>query len=157
MAHAMWMIIQDLHHQSPYAGKRESDKPKWRIHLHHKVCLWRLAQKLHATHQEDDSKPTIFSKPPMYHDFRRAILLPEFKDVVFHRMVDIGRCPRCQYIYWKCASVPLELRAVWQEAIAKHNQNPNCTNAVLCCRPGEGSQRVPKGPLACCDGLRQWA
>ena len=62
MAHAMWMIIQDLHHQSPYAGKRESDKPKWRIHLHHKVCLWRLAQKLHATHQEDDSKPTVFSK-----------------------------------------------------------------------------------------------
>ena len=122
MAHAMWMIIQDLHHQSPYAGKRESDKPKWRIHLHHKVCLWRLAQKLHATHQEDDSKPTIFSKPPMYHDFRRAILLPEFKDVVFHRMVDIGRCPRCQYIEWKCASVPLELRAVWQEALATHHQ-----------------------------------
>ena len=59
---------------------------------------------------------------PMYHDFRRAILLPEFKDVVFHRMVDIGRCPRCQYIEWKFASVPLEMRTMWQEALGTHHQ-----------------------------------
>ena len=58
----------------------------------------------------------------MYHDFRRVVLLPEFKYVVFHRMVHIGRCPSCQYIEWKCASAPLDLRTVWQEALATHHQ-----------------------------------
>ena len=37
-------------------------------------------------------------------------------------MVDVGRCPRCEYMEWKCASVPQELRSVWQDALAKHHQ-----------------------------------
>ena len=121
MRAAIWMVIHDLHHQSPYAGK---DKPsdKWHIPFHHKVCLWRLVQKLHDVHEVSESKPAIFSKPPRYAEFRRAMVNMDFKDVVFHRMVDIGRCPRCQYMEWKCASVPLELRKVWQDALAKHHQ-----------------------------------
>ena len=64
-----------------------------------------------------------------------------FNDVVVHRMVDIGRCPRCQYIEWKCASVPLELRAVWQEALATHHQIQIAQRSVML----QTGQRQPAG------------
>ena len=120
MIQAIWMVVQDLHHQSPYATTKV-DPDKWHIPFHHKVCLWRLVLKLQEDRKTDDVKPAVFSRDPRYHEFRRCILLPEFEDLVFHRMVDIGRCPRCQYMEWKCASVPLELRPAWQDALAKHH------------------------------------
>ena len=39
----------------------------------------------------------------------------------FHRLVDMGRCPKCQFFQYKCASVPLALRSVWQDALSKHH------------------------------------
>ena len=39
----------------------------------------------------------------------------------FHRLVDIGRCSKCQYFQYKCASVPIALRSVWQDALSKHH------------------------------------
>ena len=64
MREAIWMVIQDLHHQSPYAG--QNDPEKWNIPFHHKVCLWRLVKKLHEVHEVDDDKPSIFSADPKY-------------------------------------------------------------------------------------------
>jgi hypothetical protein len=121
MRQAIWMVIQDLHHQSPFA-KKDVEPDEWCIPFHHKVCLWRLVLELHADRAANPSKPCLFSKSPRYQEFRRCILLPDFKKVVFHRMVDIGRCPRCEYMEWKCASVPIELRPVWQDALANHHK-----------------------------------
>ena len=125
MEHAIWMVVQDLHHQSPYARKKdpENDPKKWQIPFHQKVCLWRLVKKLHASRQNDPSKPAIFTLgDPKVGTFKRVIHSPVFKEVlVFHRIVDIGRCPKCQYFEWKCSSVPLELRGPWQDALAKHH------------------------------------
>ena len=121
MCQAMWMVIQDLHHQSPFA-KRDVEPDEWCIPFHHKVCLWRLVLKLQEDQVADASKPQLFSKSPRYAEFRRCVAMPDFAKVVFHRMVDIGRCPRCEYMEWKCASVPFELRPVWQDALAKHHQ-----------------------------------
>ena len=114
MFHAMWSIIQDLHHRSPYARLNNPDK--WCIPFHHHVLLWRLIQQLHAARQKDSSKPAIFTKEPQYGMFRMLIASLAFKNVIFHRMVDIG----CQYFHWKCSSVALELRCVWQNALAEH-------------------------------------
>ena len=75
MEHALWMVIQDLHHQSPYAKKNEPDK--WQIPFHHKVCLWRLVEKLHASRQDDPSKPAVFTQGnPTFVTFRRVIISP---------------------------------------------------------------------------------
>ena len=115
------MVIQDLHHQSPFATK-DVEPDEWHIPFHHEVCLWRLVLQLHEDRATDHTKPRLFSKTPRYQEFIRCIILPEFEKVVFHRMVDIGRCPRCEYMEWKCASVPQELRSVWQDALAKHHQ-----------------------------------
>ena len=73
MREAIWMVIQDLHHQSPYA-KEEQAPDKWNIPFHHKVCLYRLVEKLHEVHEVDDDKPSIFSADPKYRDFRRVIV-----------------------------------------------------------------------------------
>ena len=121
MCQAIWMVIQDLHHQSPFADK-DYQPDMYYIPFHHKMCLWRLVLKLHQDRAADTSKPLLFSRPPKYSEFRRCIIKPDFDNVVFHRMVDIGRCPRCQYMEWKCASVPIELRSVWQDALSKHHQ-----------------------------------
>ena len=121
MCQAIWMVVQDLHHQSPFADK-DIEPDKYYIPFHHKVCLWRLVLKLHQERAADVSRPLLFSQPPKYNEFKRCILKPDFDKVVFHRMVDIGRCPRCEYMEWKCASVPIELRSVWQDALAKHHQ-----------------------------------
>ena len=120
MINAMWIIIQELHHQSPYA-KALNQPNVWIIPFHQKVCLWRLIQKTHEQRKADSSKPPLFEKEPSYQLFKKCLLRDEFKNVQFHRMVDIGRCPKCEYFSWKCSSVAIELRAVWQEALAKHH------------------------------------
>ena len=63
----------------------------------------------------------MFSSKPLYWEFRRAIRSPEFKNVVVHRMVDIGRCAKCEYFKWKCSSSPVDLKGVWQEALSQHH------------------------------------
>jgi hypothetical protein len=80
----------------------------------HQVCLWRLVKGLYDRGQ-------VFSRMPKYGEFRRVIVESTFQSVVFHRMVDIGRCAKCEYYKWKCASVPVELRAIWQDALSKHH------------------------------------
>ena len=43
MVHAVWMVVQDLHHQSPYTNRSQPNS--WHIPFHHKICLWRLVKK----------------------------------------------------------------------------------------------------------------
>ena len=75
----------------------------------------------------------VFSSKPLYWEFRRVIRSPEFKNVVFHRMVDMGRCAKCEYYKWKCAQPPQDLRGVWQEALSQHHllqiQQKRCYSA----------------------------
>jgi hypothetical protein len=75
----------------------------------------------------------VFSTKPTYIEFRRVIRSPDFKNVVFHRMVDMGRCAKCEYYKWKCAQPPQDLRGVWQEALSHHHllqiQQKRCYSA----------------------------
>ena len=75
--------------------------------------MWRLVEALCDKH-------IIFTCEPKYSEFRRQIASLEFKTVIFHRIVDIGRCPMCEFFKWKCASVAPELREVWQDALSHH-------------------------------------
>ena len=90
-------------------------------------------EKNHQAWKADPSKPVLFEVEPTYVTFRRVINLPEFSKVIFHRMVDIGRCPKCQYFEWKCSTVPLALRGPWQDALAQHHMiqiaQKQCYNA----------------------------
>ena len=76
---------------------------------------------MHDARKNDPAKPQLFKHDPTYSMFRRAIVMPDFSKVVFHPIAGIGRCPTCQYLEWTCASVPLQLRGVWQGALAHHH------------------------------------
>lgn len=117
MTAAIWMVVQQLHHQSPYA--KDAVEGVWHIPFHQKVCLWRLIKKVHDTRPQDAAP--LFTSAPKYYEFRRALRRPEFNKVMFHRIVDIGRCSKCEFFKWKCASVPLWARHIWQDALAKHH------------------------------------
>ncbi len=119
MANAIWMVVHDIHHQSPYAGKAEAET--WYMPFHQKVCLWRLIVALHKSCRADPKKPPLFSMEPSYSFFRTVLRESQFKSVVFHRMVDIGRCPKCEYFRWKCSSVAVGLRSIWQDAMSQHH------------------------------------
>ena len=75
----------------------------------------------------------VFSTKPTYIEFRRVIRSPDFKNVVSHRMVDMGRCAKGEYYKWKCAQPPQDLRGVWQEALSQHHllqiQQKRCYSA----------------------------
>ena len=141
MRHAIWYVVQALHHQSPYASQADATKT-WYVPFHQKVCLWRLVLALHTTRSQAMSaesaksaespesprsplspqpRAALFTKKPVYSVFRALINSDEFSAVKFHRLVGIGRCPKCQYFQYKCASVPLALRSVWQDALSKHH------------------------------------
>ena len=143
MRHAIWYVVQALHHQSPYA-KRADVAKTWYVPFHQKVCLWRLVLALHTTRSQAELRESpesaesaespespvsplspqpraFFTQKPVYSAFRALINSDEFSAVKFHRLVDIGRCPKCEYFQYKCASVPLALRSVWQDALSKHH------------------------------------
>ena len=120
---AVWMLIRNLHSQSPFAKAQEPGPADgvWRIPFHMKVCLWRLVQQWHARRASQADKPPMFTKPPKYSTFRKIMVMKEMREhVVFHRVVDIGRCALCNYIQWKCSAVERALQPVWQGALAKH-------------------------------------
>lgn len=119
MVAALWMVINDLHRQSPFAKDIDSNENEFHMPFHHKVCLWRLVLKLWIERKPDEYTP--FTVAPTSASFWKGVALPEFKCVVFHRVVDIGRCAKCEYFKWKMSSVPVSLRSMWQDAFAKHH------------------------------------
>ena len=132
MVAGIWIVAADLHSQSPFAKDAKSaNEHEFHMPFHHKVCLWRLVLRLWKDAQVDGSTPSLQSLPsvqsqpflsePKYSLFRSVIVSPEFKSIVFHRVVDIGRCTKCEYFKWKMASVAVSLRGVWQDAFAKHH------------------------------------
>ena len=63
MCQAIWMVIQDLHHQSPFATK-DVEPDEWYIPFHHKVCLWRLVLQLHEDRATYHTQTRLFPRLP---------------------------------------------------------------------------------------------
>ena len=122
MKAAIWVVLEHLSYDSPYGSRATQpenfDKRELilRVPFHHKVCLWRLIDLA------SKSVPNIpLPSGSSYSCFRRAMLCPEFRLVRFHRIVDIGRCPKCCYLQYTIAAVPRGLKSVWQTAFSKHH------------------------------------
>ena len=122
MVGAIWTVAFDLHSQSPFAKQAAPSSgydQQFHMPFHHKACLWRLVLRLWTHRKPDGTSP--FTSEPKYVTFRKVIVAPEFKSIIFHRIVDIGRCPKCEYFKFKMASVAADLRHIWQDAFSKHH------------------------------------
>ena len=116
MLGAIHSVAQDMHLQSPYAHASERDPLVLHVPFHHHVVMWRLILQMY------ESGKLSFIRTPTYSLFRKVLVLPDVRDKIrFHRIVEIGRCPKCKYFEWKCSSVAPELRHVWQDAWSKHH------------------------------------
>jgi hypothetical protein len=62
----------------------------------------------------------LCAAPPRYKTFLQVLRRPEFSNVKFHRVVRMGRCPKCCLFRWKCLSAPAGERERWQAVAAAH-------------------------------------
>ena len=69
-----------------------------------------------------ETKAPLFSNKPTYATFYRFLNDAHFMNLRFHRIVDIGRCPKCCYLRYKCMSAASGTteRAEWQRLAAAH-------------------------------------
>ena len=87
-----------------------------------KIYLFRMILLDWETSQAAKTKLPLFSKKPTYATFYKVLCDPHFAKVRFHRTVDIGRCPKCCYLRYKCMSAAAgsSERAQWQRLAAAH-------------------------------------
>ena len=111
-------MLKLLRHSSPFKDK---DPNYISLPFHHKTVLFRMIQLEYekSCHQGSPS----FCSPPNWETFKWVMRSPDFSNVKFHRVVEIGRCRKCCFLRWKCMSAisPAE-RMAWQKLAARHQQ-----------------------------------
>jgi hypothetical protein len=123
MESALLMLVELLRNSSPF---RNPDPEAIPLPFSEKKVLWKmLLHRYEAARGSSPAGPSmaiLFSKRPRLRTFYRVLrTCPELKKVRFHRVVAIGRCPKCSFLRWKCLSAiaPAE-REAWQDIAAKH-------------------------------------
>ena len=120
---ATWGIIESLRDRSPLRDVGFDDII---LPFHHKILLFRMLQEWYDARNVEIEidpfcgKPPLLDRPPNLQTFYVVLRMPEFSKVRFHRKVEMGRCPVCQLLAYKCMSAPIASRAEWQRLAAKH-------------------------------------
>ena len=129
---AIWAVVRHFADSSPLAGAAPDDVI---MPFSQKVQLFRLIQLWHtkrlltaavasaavASPGSPAPPSRLFSRPPSYETFRKVLRRPEFAKVKFHRVVPMGRCPKCCLLRWRCMSAPPAERPKWQALAAAHH------------------------------------
>ena len=130
---AIRLTVELLAHSSPF---RSTDPNVIELPFHEQIFLFRSIedrwrrQQARETDATDSTVamdasvlstlPVIFSKKPEYRTFLK-VLRNDFDELCFHRVVEIGRCPKCCFLRWKCLSATSpEEREAWQRLAAAH-------------------------------------
>ena len=115
MYSAIVHMVELLRNSSPFA---DSDPDSIPLPFHDKRILFKMIEndlwfRWHG--------PPWFVALPKYRTFLDVLGHADFKKVTFHRLVRIGRCPKCCLYQYKCraATTPGE-RAAWQQVAAEH-------------------------------------
>ena len=125
MQSALLMLVEFLRNSSPF---QNPDPDKIPLPFSQKKVLWKmLLRRYEATQGSSPAGPSmciLFSRRPRLRTFYRVLrTCRALAKVRFHRVVKIGRCPKCCYLRWKCLSAiaPGE-RNAWQNVAAKHQE-----------------------------------
>lgn len=117
MSGALWALIESIQEKMPL-----KDVPQEHIIMpfHHQIMLFRMLQDWYLETLGDSRRPPLLPSPPNLQTFKAVMRWPQYQNVKFHRHVEMGRCPTCALLRYKCASSPPETRAAWQALAAKH-------------------------------------
>ena len=115
---AITHIVALLKNSSPFAGEDPDSIP---LPFHEKIFLFRMVEEAHRKRLSDPEKTPWFTKKPQYKTFIWLLGDPDFAKLKFHRVVRIGRCPKCCLLRWHCLSAtsPAQPEA-WQRVASAH-------------------------------------
>jgi hypothetical protein len=114
-----------MKNSSPFAhGDRGHGPDVIMMPFSEKIFLFRMIMLDWESETSETAETRLprFSSKPKYSTFYRVLNDPHFSNLRFHRVVDIGRCPKCCYLRFKCmqASAGSTERAEWQRLAAAH-------------------------------------
>ncbi|CAE8653696.1 unnamed protein product [Polarella glacialis] len=113
---ALWSLTMSLRERMPL---KDTDPDEIVLPLHHKIFLFRLLKVWHDCRVKR-GEPPLLERDPNYQTMLAVLRRPEFKKLRFHRVVDMGRCPLCSMLQYKCLTADPGTRPHWQSLAAQH-------------------------------------
>ena len=114
---ALWSLIMNMRERMPLA---RSDLDGIVMPFAKKKQLYHMLLAWYEEREADPSRPALLVRRPCVKTFWMVLRRPEFEKVRFHRVVDMGRCPKCCFYNWKVLSVGAAHREMWAQLAAKH-------------------------------------
>ena len=114
---ALWCLIEYCQERMPLS-RTHADSIV--MPFHHPVQLFNMLKTWYIDSLKGPGVPMLPSAP-YYTTFKKVIRRPEFSAVKFHRIVEMGRCPNCQWYAWRCMSCAPEHREGWTERATRHH------------------------------------
>ena len=112
---AIMEIMKHMRNRMPLEGK---DGDNIFMPFSHPIQLYRMLEAW-CTRSLDIGKPLLLRRPK-YRTFRKVLRRPEFSKVRWHRVVDLGRCPKCMLYVYKSMTAPEADRAEWLQLASAH-------------------------------------
>ena len=92
--------VKLLANSSPFAfGNKGRGEDIIEMPFHEKIYLFRMIQADFESEAMQGERVPSFSRAPNYSTFRTVLKDPHFKNLRFHRVVDIGRCAKCCMLF----------------------------------------------------------
>ena len=122
---AVMVLCNRLHERMPFKkhNQKTIDLPlarKRQLFMMLKSWYKESVESLLQDSSISSVRQPLLPKEPKYRTFLDVLRGPEFANVRFHRVVDIGRCAKCAFYNWKLLVVGAENREIWERLAAKH-------------------------------------
>jgi len=112
---AIMEIMKHMRNRMPLKGK---DEDNMFMPFSHPIQLYRMLEAWY-TRSLNIGKPLLLRRPK-YRTFQKVLRRPEFSKVRWHRVVDLGRCPKCMLYVYKSMTAPEADRAEWLQLASAH-------------------------------------
>ena len=113
---ALWCLISYCQERMPLTRARGDFVI---MPMHHPVQLFNMLRLWFSDSLQGDGAP-LLPCIPQYSTFRTVLKRPQFANVRFHRLVEMGRCPTFQLYNWRCMTCAAEHREGWVEEATRH-------------------------------------
>ena len=122
---AVMVLCKHLHERMPFKNHnpKNIDLPlarKRQLFMMLKSWYSKSVESLGPDKSISSGRQPLLPKKPKYRTFLDVLRQPEFENVRFHRVVNIGRCAKCAFYNWKLLVVGAENREIWERLAAKH-------------------------------------
>ena len=141
---ALWALIMNMRERMPLA---RTDLDGILMPLSKKKQLYHMLLAWYEARAADPTRPPLLVRRPSVKSFWHVLRRSEFKHVRFHRVVEMGRCPKCCFYNWKVLSVGAAHREMWSKLAAKHQWLQLAQKRVYAMDRAKAAFGYPEGEL----------